>query len=33
MKHNLPKVPIFNDTPPGGAIEEVALRVVVELPG
>jgi len=32
MKHNLPTVPIFNDTPPGGAIEEVALRVLVELP-
>jgi Trypsin-like peptidase domain len=33
VKHNLPKVPIFNDTPPGGPIEEVTLRVVVELPG
>jgi hypothetical protein len=32
MKHNLPTVPIFNDTPPGGAIEEVALRVLVEMP-
>jgi Trypsin-like peptidase domain len=32
MKHNLPIVPVFNDTPPGGLIEEVALRVLVELP-
>jgi Trypsin-like peptidase domain len=32
VKHNLPIVPIFKDTPPGGAIEEVALRVLVELP-
>jgi hypothetical protein len=32
MKHNLPIVPIFHDTPPGGQIEEVALRVLVEMP-
>ena len=32
MRHNLPTVPIFRDTPAGGQIEEVALRVVVELP-
>jgi len=32
MKHNLPIVPIFHDTPPGGPTEEVALRVLVELP-
>jgi len=32
MKHNLPIVPIFKDTSPGGAIEEVALRVLVEMP-
>jgi hypothetical protein len=32
MKHNLPIVPIFHDTPPGGPIEEVALRVLVEMP-
>lgn len=32
MRHNLPSVPIFRDTPAGGRIEEVALRVVVELP-
>jgi hypothetical protein len=33
MKHNLPTLPIFRDTPPGGQIEELALRVLVELPG
>src|SRR6266481_3192001 len=32
MRHNLPIVPVFHDTPPGGLIEEVALRVLVELP-
>jgi hypothetical protein len=32
MRHNLPTVPIFRDTPTGGQIEELALRVVVELP-
>ena len=32
MRHNLPTVPIFRDAPAGGQIEEVALRVVVELP-
>src|ERR1700676_153180 len=32
MRHNLPSVPIFRDTPAGSLIEEVALRVVVELP-
>ena len=32
MRHNLPKVPIFNDTPPGGAIEAVAMRVLVAFP-
>ena len=32
MRHNLPTVPIFRDTPAGGQIEELALRVVVELP-
>jgi hypothetical protein len=32
MKHNLPDVPIFRDTPPGGQIESIALRVLVELP-
>jgi Trypsin len=33
MKHNLPTVPIFRDTSPGGQMEELALRVIVELPG
>jgi Trypsin-like peptidase domain len=32
MRHNLPTVPIFRDTPAGSQIEELALRVVVELP-
>lgn len=32
MRHNLPTVPIFRDTQPGGQIEEFALRVIVELP-
>jgi len=32
MRHNLPTVPIFNDTPPGGVIEQIALRVLVPFP-
>ena len=32
MRHNLPTVPIFRDTPNGSQIEELVLRVVVELP-
>jgi len=32
MRHNLPTVPIFNDTPPGGAIEQVAMRALVAFP-
>lgn len=32
MPHNLPTVPIFRDTPPGGAIEQVAMRVLVAFP-
>src|SRR5258706_13374187 len=32
MRHNLPTIAIFRDTSAGGPIEEVALRVVVELP-
>jgi hypothetical protein len=32
MKHNLPILPIFHDNSPGGPVEEVALRVFVELP-
>ena len=32
MKHNLPTVPTFNDTPPGGAIGRVAMRVLVAFP-
>lgn len=32
MRHNLPTVPIFRDTAPGGSIEQVAMRVLVAFP-
>ncbi len=32
MRHNLPPTPAFRDSPPTDPIQEVALRVVVELP-
>src|SRR6202140_5386724 len=32
MRHNLPPIPAFRDSPPTDPIQEVALRVVVELP-
>jgi hypothetical protein len=33
MPHNLPPTPAFRDSPPTDPIQELALRVVVELPG
>lgn len=33
MRHNLPPVPNFHDALPSDPIQEIALRVVVELPG
>ena len=33
MLHNLPPVPAFRDALPDDPIQEIALRVVVELPG
>lgn len=32
MRHNLPPTPAFRDAPPTDPIQEIALRVVVELP-
>jgi len=32
MRHNLPPTPAFRDSPPTDPIQEIALRVVVELP-
>src|SRR6266436_8842591 len=32
MRHNLPPTPAFRDSPPTEPIQEIALRVVVELP-
>jgi hypothetical protein len=33
MRHNLPPTPAFHDALPTDRIQEIALRVVVELPG
>ncbi len=33
MLHNLPQTPVFRDASPTDPIQEIALRVVVELPG
>ena len=33
MRHNLPPIPAFRDASPADPIQEIALRVVVELPG
>ena len=33
MRHNLPPIPAFRDALPSDPIQEIALRVVVELPG
>jgi len=33
MRHNLPPIPAFRDSPANNPIQEIALRVVVELPG
>jgi Trypsin-like peptidase domain len=33
MRHNLPPIPAFRDATPNDPIQEIALRVVVELPG
>lgn len=33
MRHNLPAIPAFRDASPKDPIQEIALRVVVELPG
>jgi hypothetical protein len=33
MRHNLPPTPAFQDMLPTDPIQEVALRVIVELPG
>lgn len=32
MRHNLPATPAFRDSPPTDPIQEIALRVIVELP-
>jgi hypothetical protein len=32
MRHNLPPTPAFRDSPPSNPIQEIALRVIVELP-
>jgi hypothetical protein len=33
MRHNLPTTPLFKDAQPNDPIQEIALRVIVELPG
>jgi hypothetical protein len=33
MRHNLPPLPAFRDSPPNNPIQEIALRVIAELPG
>jgi hypothetical protein len=32
MRHNIPTIPLFKDTAPGGAIEQLALRVLIAFP-
>ena len=33
MRHELPPIPVFRDSLPSNPIQEIALRIVVELPG